>query len=77
MRGNQSKKKRQLNSYIKYSSLGIQMTAIIVAGVFFGEYLDVKTQSETPKFTLILSLLSIFASMYYVFNKTTKKNAKK
>tara|TARA_B100001250_G_scaffold142800_1_gene122196 strand:+ start:8445 stop:8606 length:162 start_codon:yes stop_codon:yes gene_type:complete len=53
------------------------MTAIIVAGVFFGEYLDVKTQSETPKFTLILSLLSIFASMYYVFNKTTKKNAKK
>ena len=52
------------------------MTAIIVAGFFIGEYLDLKKQSETPKFTLILSLLSIFASMYYVFKKT-KKNAKK
>lgn len=77
MPGNQIKKKKQLNSYIKYSSLGIQMAAIIVVGVFFGEYLDVKNHSETPKFTIILSLLSIFASIYYVFKKTSNKNAKK
>lgn len=71
MPGNQSKKKKQLNSYIKYSSLGIQMTAIIIAGFLGGEYLDERFQSTTSKYTIIFSLLSIFTSFYYIVKKTT------
>lgn len=70
MRGNQSKKKKQLNSYIKYSSLGIQMTAIIFSGFFAGDYLDEIFQSTTPKYTIIFSLISIFSSVYYIVKKT-------
>ena len=71
MPASQSKKKKQLNSYIKYSSLGIQMTAIIFAGYFTGEYLDQTSQAKTPKYTIIFSILSIFASFYYIVKKTT------
>ena len=39
---NKIKKKKQLNSYIKYSSLTTQMAVIIAAGAFFGDYLDNK-----------------------------------
>jgi len=60
------RKKRQLNPYIKYSSLTTQMAVIIAVGTFFGDYLDRKYTSEAPLFTITLSLLSIFLSLYHV-----------
>ena len=48
------------NSYIKYSSLTTQMAVIIVAGTFFGAELDKVNKSDTPIYTIILSLISIF-----------------
>ena len=71
MPASQSKKKKQLNSYIKYSSLGIQMTVIIFVGFFTGEYLDQMSQAKIPKYTIIFSILSIFASLYYIIKKAT------
>lgn len=70
-------KKKQLNLYIKYSSLSAQMTAIIAAGAFFGKYLDNKLSSETPIYTIILSLTSIFLALYYVLKKIIDHNEKK
>lgn len=66
---NKRKKKKQLNSYIKYSSLTIQMAVLISIGAYFGDYLDKATSSETPIYTIIFSLLSIFLALYYVFKK--------
>ena len=77
MREKKSQKKKQLNSYIKYSSLTIQMTVIIIVGTFFGDYLDVKNHSEIPIYTIIFSLLSIFLALYYVVQKIIKQNEKK
>ena len=74
---NKIKKKKQLNSYIKYSSLTTQMAAIIVAGMCFGDYLDNKNNPGSQIYTIIFSLISIFLSLYYVFKKTTNQNEKK
>ena len=71
MSENQKKKKNQLNSYIKYSSLTLQMAVIILAGTFFGDFLDSKNNYNLPIFTIIFSLLSIAFSLYFVFNKIT------
>jgi F0F1-type ATP synthase assembly protein I len=70
-------KKRQLNPYIKHSSLIIEMAVIIAAGTFFGDYLDKKHTSETPIYTIALSLLSIFLALYYVLKKIIHHNEKK
>ena len=74
---NKRNKKKQLNSYVKYSSLTTQMAVIIAAGTFFGNHLDKKNTSEIPIYTIILSLLSIFLSLYYVLKKTINHNEKK
>ena len=74
---NKIKKKKQLNSYIKYSSLTTQMAAIIVAGSYFGHYLDKINNPKSSIYTIICSLISIFLSLYYVFKKTINHNEKK
>ena len=76
MQEKKSKKQKQLNSYIKYSSLNMQMAAIIVLGAFFGNYLDEKNDLNKI-YTIIFSLGSIFFALYYVFKKIVKKNEKK
>ena len=77
MQEKQGKKKKQLNSYIKYSSLITQMATIIVAGTFFGDYLDKKYTSDTPIYIIVFSLLSIFLALYYVLKKIIQHNEKK
>tara|TARA_X000001036_G_C20587318_1_gene769279 strand:- start:225 stop:455 length:231 start_codon:yes stop_codon:yes gene_type:complete len=76
MREKHNKKKKQLNSYIQYSGLTIQMACIIFAGVFFGNYLDEKNQSEHV-YSITLSLISIFLALYFVFKKVINNNEKK
>ena len=76
MQEKQSKKKKQLNSYIKYSSLTTQMAAIIAAGAFFGDYLDKFNYSDSKIYTIIFSLVSVFLALYYVFKKITNQNEK-
>ena len=71
------KQPKQLNSYIKYSSLSIQMAAIIAAGTFLGDYLDKSIKSSSTMYTIIFSLSSIFLALYYVFKKTINNNEKK
>ncbi|WP_421873915.1 AtpZ/AtpI family protein [Marinoscillum sp.] len=52
------------NAYIKYTSLGFQMIATILLGVFGGMYLDEYFEMSFPAFTAGLSLFSVIASMY-------------
>ena len=76
LKGKKSKRK-QLNPYIQYSSLTTQMAVIMAAGTFFGDYIDKKSTSDIPIYTIIFSLLSIFSALYYVLKKTTDYNGKK
>jgi|TARA_B110000908_G_C10026178_1_gene345203 F0F1-type ATP synthase assembly protein I len=53
------------------------MAVIIVAGTFFGAELDKPNKSDTPIYTIIFSLISIFLALYYVFKKIINQNEKK
>jgi len=53
------------------------MAVIIAAGTFFGDYLDKKTTSDIPLYTIVFSLISIFLGLYCVFKKTINHNEKK
>jgi F0F1-type ATP synthase assembly protein I len=63
--------RQNLSNYGKYSSIGFQMIAIMVAGVFGGIYLD-KWLHSKPIFTIVLSLLSVALSMYYTIKDLSK-----
>ncbi|MCD4679140.1 MAG: AtpZ/AtpI family protein [Bacteroidales bacterium] len=66
-------KKKQLNSYAKYSSIALQMLVIILAGVFGGYKLDELLKIQFPIFTLIFSLLSVSLAIYVVIKDLLKK----
>jgi ATP synthase protein I len=53
-----------VNAYAKYTGLGIQMIAIILVSVWGGIKLDELLSFKTPVFTIILSLLGVFAAIY-------------
>jgi F0F1-type ATP synthase assembly protein I len=57
--------KKNLNQYARYSSMAFQMLVIILAGVFGGFKIDQWLHSR-PVFTVILSLLAVFLSIYFV-----------
>ena len=52
------------DKYAKYSNMAIQMAAIIGLGCWGGYKLDQYYSNKTPVFTIILSLVSIFAALY-------------
>jgi len=52
------------NMYLKYSGMAFQMGAIILIGTIAGQKLDQYVHSTQPWFTLVFSLLSIFAALY-------------
>jgi ATP synthase protein I len=68
---NQSPRKPP-NNYIKYSAMGIQMAVIIGLGCWGGYKLDKIYNNKTPIFTIVLSLLSIFAALYFVLKDLIK-----
>ena len=68
------KKKQPLTDYGKYAGMALQMGAIITLGVWGGMKLDEKFPvTRFPVFTITLSLLSVFAAMYFVIKDLTKK----
>lgn len=66
---NLKKPKKQLNKYIKFSSIAFQMGLTILAGVYFGQWLDEKFNNENKLYTVIFSLVSVFASLYNVIKQ--------
>ena len=65
---------KSVNTIIAFTGLGFQMAAIIGAMTWLGDYLDSINESETAIYTVIFSLLGIFASLYIVFKGLTKKS---
>lgn len=53
-----------LRNYARYAGIGTQMIVIILMTVWGGKKLDHHFQLETPVFTIILSLLGVFAAIY-------------
>lgn len=74
---NQNHKKkshRATDSYAKYAGMGFQMAAIMGLGTFTGVELDQYIGfKKFPLFTLLLSLLSVFAALYFFIKDFLKK----
>ena len=66
-------RKSALNDYGRYSSLAFQMIAIILVAVFGGIKLDQIVRWEFPVFTMVLTILGVFMSMYYAVKDLIRK----
>jgi hypothetical protein len=64
--------KKNVNHYLKFSSIAIQMAALIIAAAYFGKWLDGKQGNITPGWTITLILLAIFASLYQLIKEVMK-----
>lgn len=61
-----------LNDFAKYSGIAFQMFGIILLTTWGGIKLDKLSGNETPVFTIILSLLGVFAAIYTVIKDFIK-----
>jgi F0F1-type ATP synthase assembly protein I len=64
--------RKNLNDYARYSSMAIQMLAIILLGVFAGFKLDEWLHTR-PILTVILSIISVALSIYFVTKDLLRK----
>jgi hypothetical protein len=61
--------RKPLPGYAKYSVLGLQMAAFIVACTFAGKYLDSFKWVSFPAFTVAGLMIGVFGSMYYMIKQ--------
>jgi F0F1-type ATP synthase assembly protein I len=54
-----------LRDFARYSGLAFQMIGIILITTWGGIKLDKLTGFKTPVFTIVLSLLGVFAAIYF------------
>ena len=67
------KKPKKLPDYAKYSGMGLQMLAIMLCGVFGGQYLDKIFTTPFPVFTLVLTLAGVVGAIWYFIKDFLKK----
>ncbi|NBA85072.1 hypothetical protein GVN16_04835 [Emticicia sp. CRIBPO] len=63
----------QKNNGLKYTQIGFQMLFTIGLGIWLGIWIDKKTGWDFPLFTILFSLLFIFASIYNVIRQLPKQ----
>jgi len=68
-----SRRKNRLDAYGRYSGLGIQMLAIIFAGMYGGYKLDNFLNFKFPVFTIVLSLFSVAVAISLVVKDFSKR----
>ncbi|MEJ7557389.1 MAG: AtpZ/AtpI family protein [Pedobacter sp.] len=66
-------KKKQVNSFARYSSISFQMLATIGVFAFLGYKLDEYNNTKAPIYTAILSLIGVIISLYQVVKQLNKK----
>jgi len=70
---NQNKGKKKFDEFIKYSSLGFEMFAIIAIGTFAGYKIDAWLKNEFKAFTFALMVVSVIISILYGVKNLLKK----
>ena len=73
---NQPKELKKLESLTKYSTMAFQMVIIIGLGVFGGIKLDKWLHMRFPLFTVLLSLIAVALSIYFMIKDLTTLNRK-
>jgi apolipoprotein N-acyltransferase len=65
--------KKQLDSYVRFSAMGLQMGATIFIMTWLGIQLDEYLTLKFPVFTLTFALLSVTGVLYYFIKQVTRK----
>lgn len=68
-------KKSGVQSYLKYTSAGFQMIAVILIFTYAGIYLDKRFDTK-PWLMLLFTLSGIFGSLYQLIRKLTSEDKK-
>jgi len=63
------KPKKPLNKYTRFSGVAFQMAVTIFIGTYIGVKLDEKYPNENNLFTLVFSLIFVFAALYTVIKQ--------
>jgi tetrahydromethanopterin S-methyltransferase subunit B len=66
--------KNKIDNFIRYSSLGFEMMAIIGAGTFGGYKIDQWMKNEFKGFTLGLMIFSVVLAIIYGTRNLLKKD---
>jgi uncharacterized membrane protein YfcA len=61
--------KKPLNKYARFSGVAFQMAVTIFIGTYIGTKLDEKFPNENNIFTLVFSLIFVFAALYTVIKQ--------
>lgn len=73
---NKPQKKKQLNKYLQLTSVAFQMGITIYLGVYFGKWLDGYFETSNKTYTIILTLISLFAAIWSVLAQLKNINDK-
>lgn len=63
---------KPLKQYIKYSTIGFQMIALVVGGTLLGNWLDETYNNDGFAFTVTLALASVFLALYLALKDLIK-----
>lgn len=63
------KPKQSVNTWIRFSAIGMQMGAIIAGGAWLGNYLDARNANQTPIWTLVCTLTGVAIGLYLVIKE--------
>jgi membrane protein DedA with SNARE-associated domain len=66
------KPKKQLNQFIRFTSIGLQMGLTIYLGSKLGEWLDVKFNNQEQLYYKIVSLAAVFLAIASVIIQVLK-----
>ena len=75
-RKDKDSKRNSVYFFARYSGLAFEMLGIIVLGVLGGNKLDTFREADFPLWTVILSLLAVFASLFLVIKDVLKNDTK-
>lgn len=64
--------KKRVNNYVKFSGIALQMGIVITIAALGGDWLDEKQENEFPIWTLVLTLVAIFGSLYQIISAVIK-----
>ncbi len=64
--------KKQLNKYLRFTTIAFQMGLTIYLGNLLGEWLDTKYQNDGGLYTKICTLGAVFLAMFSVIQQVTK-----
>lgn len=71
------RKRKQLNTFARFSGIALQMGLTIYLGSLLGEWLDEKYPNEHELYTKICTLGAVFLAMFAVITQVTRIGKKK